>query len=81
MERSGALQFTRDLEERTEGEIRVTRIGDNRICGQLSRVKQARQGIIGIHPDPVPAANAPSDGWERAHVRPAEAGDEPENGS
>ncbi|MEO0623737.1 MAG: TRAP transporter substrate-binding protein DctP, partial [Pseudomonadota bacterium] len=38
IERAGCLEFARDLEERTDGEIRVEFIGDNQICGQLSCV-------------------------------------------
>ncbi len=49
IERAGALQFALDLEERTDGEIRVEFIGDNQICGQLSCVKKAQQGIIDIY--------------------------------
>lgn len=49
IERAGALFFARDLEERTDGEIRVEFIGDNQICGQLSCVKKAQQGIIDIY--------------------------------
>jgi TRAP-type C4-dicarboxylate transport system substrate-binding protein len=33
IERAGALEFARDLESRTDGEIRVEFIGDNQICG------------------------------------------------
>ena len=40
IERAGCLEFARDLEERTEGEIRVEFIGDNQICGQLSCVEK-----------------------------------------
>ncbi len=36
IERAGALFFAQDLEERTDGEIRIEFIGDNQICGQLS---------------------------------------------
>ena len=38
----------RDLEERTDGEIRVEFIGDNQICGQLSCVEKTQQGIVDI---------------------------------
>ncbi|UWQ18266.1 TRAP transporter substrate-binding protein [Jannaschia sp. M317] len=49
IERAGALEFARDLEARTQGEIRVEFIGDNQICGQLSCVEKAQQGIIDIY--------------------------------
>jgi len=49
IERAGCLEFTRDLEERTDGEIRVEFIGDNQICGQLSCVEKAQQGIVDIY--------------------------------
>ncbi|MEO1239312.1 MAG: TRAP transporter substrate-binding protein, partial [Pseudomonadota bacterium] len=38
-----------DLEERTDGEIRIEFIGNNQICGQLSCVEKAQQGIIDIY--------------------------------
>ena len=49
IERAGCLEFARDLEERTDGEILVEFIGDNQICGQLSCVEKAQQGIIDIY--------------------------------
>ena len=49
IERAGCLEFARDLEERTDGEIRVEFIGDNQICGQLSCVEKAQQGIVDIY--------------------------------
>lgn len=49
IERAGALEFARDLESRTDGEIRVEFIGDNQICGQLSCVEKAQEGIIDIY--------------------------------
>ncbi len=49
IERAGVLEFSRDLEERTDGEIRVEFIGNNQICGQLSCVEKAQQGIIDIY--------------------------------
>ncbi len=49
IERAGCLEFTRDLEERTDGEIRVEFIGDNQICGQLSCVEKTQQGIVDIY--------------------------------
>ncbi|RMH44922.1 MAG: TRAP transporter substrate-binding protein [Alphaproteobacteria bacterium] len=49
IERAGALEFARDLEERTDGEIRVEFIGNNQICGQLSCVEKTQQGITDIY--------------------------------
>ncbi|MEM7777811.1 MAG: TRAP transporter substrate-binding protein DctP [Pseudomonadota bacterium] len=49
IERAGALFFAQDLEERTDGEIRIEFIGDNQICGQLSCVKKTQQGITDIY--------------------------------
>lgn len=49
IERAGALEFARDLEARTDGEIRVEFIGDNQICGQLSCVEKTQLGIVDIY--------------------------------
>lgn len=49
IERAGALEFARDLESRTDGEIRVEFIGDNQICGQLSCVEKTQLGIVDIY--------------------------------
>ncbi|MEM9205897.1 MAG: TRAP transporter substrate-binding protein [Pseudomonadota bacterium] len=49
IERAGCLEFSRDLEERTDGEIRIEFIGDNQICGQLSCVEKAQQGIVDFY--------------------------------
>ena len=49
IERAGALEFARDIEARTDGEIRVEFIGNNQICGQLSCVEKTQQGIIDIY--------------------------------
>ena len=49
IERAGCLEFARDLEERTDGEILVEFIGDNQICGQLSCVEKAQTGIVDIY--------------------------------
>lgn len=48
IERAGCLEFVRDLEERTDGEIRIEFIGDNQICGQLDCVKKTQQGIVDV---------------------------------
>ena len=49
IEKSGALQFIQDLEERTEGAIRVEFIGSNQLCNQLTCVKKTQQGIIDLY--------------------------------
>ncbi len=49
IERAGGLQFARDLEERTDGEIRIEFIGNNEICGQVNCVDKAQLGIIDIY--------------------------------
>ncbi len=49
IERAGALEFARDLESRTDGEIRVEFIGNNQICGQVSCVEKTQQGIVDIY--------------------------------
>ena len=49
IERAGALEFARDLESRTDGEIRIEFIGDNQICGQLSCVEKTQLGVVDIY--------------------------------
>ena len=49
IERAGALEFARDIEARTDGEIRVEFIGNNQICGQTSCVEKTQQGIVDIY--------------------------------
>jgi hypothetical protein len=49
IERAGCLQFVNDLEERSDGAIRVEFIGNNQICGQLNCVKKTQQGIVDIY--------------------------------
>ena len=49
IERAGALEFCRDLEECTDGEIRIEFIGDNQICGQTSCVEKCQQGIVDFY--------------------------------
>nr|CAA6829303.1 MAG: TRAP-type C4-dicarboxylate transport system, periplasmic component [uncultured Thiotrichaceae bacterium] len=48
IQKSGQLFFARDLEERTNGAIRVEFIGNNAICGQTNCVKKSQQGIVDI---------------------------------
>ena len=49
VERNGILEFVRDIEERTDGEIRVEFIGDNQICGQLDCVTKTMEGIVDLY--------------------------------
>ncbi|MEP2641805.1 TRAP transporter substrate-binding protein [Roseobacter sp.] len=49
VERAGVLEFARDLESRTDGEIRVEFIGNNQICNQLSCVEKTQQGIVDMY--------------------------------
>ncbi|MEM1346073.1 MAG: TRAP transporter substrate-binding protein DctP [Pseudomonadota bacterium] len=49
IERAGALEFARDLEARTDGEIRIEFIGDNQICGQLSCVEKTQNDIVQVY--------------------------------
>ena len=49
IEHSGALSFVQDLEERTDGAIRIEFLGASQICGQLDCVKKALQGIVDIY--------------------------------
>ncbi|WP_424928681.1 TRAP transporter substrate-binding protein [Amaricoccus tamworthensis] len=49
IERAGALEFARDLESRTDGEIRIEFIGDNQICGQPNCVEKTQLGITDIY--------------------------------
>ena len=48
IERGGFIEFARDLEERTDGAIRIEFIGNNQICGQLNCVSKAQQGIVDL---------------------------------
>ena len=49
IERAGCLEFARDLEERTDGEIRIEFIGDNQICGQLNCAEKTQLGVTDIY--------------------------------
>lgn len=48
IQKSGQLFFAKDLEDRTDGEIRVEFIGSNQICGQLDCVQKTQQDIVQI---------------------------------
>lgn len=45
----GYLEFVRDLEERTDGEIRIEFIPGGDICDEMTCVKKAMQGIVDIY--------------------------------
>ncbi len=49
IQKSGQLFFAKDLEERTNGAIRVEFIGSNQICGQTTCVKKTQQQIVDIY--------------------------------
>ena len=49
IQKSGQLFFAQDLEERTNGAIRVEFIGSNQLCGQLNCIKKTQQGIVDIY--------------------------------
>ncbi|GAB5447970.1 MAG: hypothetical protein Gyms2KO_28430 [Gymnodinialimonas sp.] len=49
IERAGVLEFARDLEERTDGAIRIEFIGDNAICGQLNCLERAQLGVVDFY--------------------------------
>ncbi|CTQ49114.1 TRAP transporter substrate-binding protein [Jannaschia donghaensis] len=49
IERAGVLEFARDLESRSDGEIRVEFIGNNQICGQTSCVEKTQSGIVDMY--------------------------------
>ena len=48
IQKSGQLFFARDVEERTNGAIRVEFMGSNEVCNQLDCVSKAQQGIVDI---------------------------------
>ncbi|WP_394209282.1 TRAP transporter substrate-binding protein [Enterovibrio calviensis] len=49
IQKSAQLFFARDLEQRTNGAIRVEFIGSNQICGQTNCVKKTQQGIVDMY--------------------------------
>ncbi len=49
VQRSGSLFLAQDIEERTDGEIRIEFLGSNQICNQLDCIKKCQQGIIDIY--------------------------------
>lgn len=49
IQKSGQLFFARDVEERTNGAIRIEFIGSNQICGQTNCIKKTQQNIVDIY--------------------------------
>ena len=49
VQRSGSLFLAQDIEERTDGEIRIEFLGSNQICNQLDCIKKCQQGIIDMY--------------------------------
>jgi TRAP-type transport system periplasmic protein len=47
--KSGSLDFVRELEERSDGEIRVDYLGSNTICGEMDCGEKASHGIIDFY--------------------------------
>lgn len=45
----GSLDFVRELEERTDGEIRVEHLGSNSICGEMTCAEKCVQGIVDFY--------------------------------
>ncbi|MCP4119901.1 MAG: TRAP transporter substrate-binding protein DctP [Desulfobacteraceae bacterium] len=45
----GCLEFVRDLEARTHGEIRIEMIERDQVCNQIDCVKRAQKGIIDLY--------------------------------
>ena len=45
----GTIDFTYELEERTDGAIRVEHLGSNSICGEMACAEKCTQGIIDLY--------------------------------
>lgn len=48
IQESGQIWFAQQLEEKTDGALKIEFIGSNAICNQLDCVKKAQQGIVDI---------------------------------
>ncbi len=48
IQRAGIWEFVTDLEERTEGEIRVEMLDSNGVCAETKCIQQTMQGILDI---------------------------------
>ena len=49
IQKSGQIFFAQDLEDRTDGEIKIEFIGNNQICGQLDCVQKTQQNIVQVY--------------------------------
>jgi len=45
----GTMDFVREVEERTDGEIRIELLGSNSICGEMTCAEKCIQGIIDFY--------------------------------
>ncbi|MEZ5908266.1 MAG: TRAP transporter substrate-binding protein DctP [Hyphomicrobiaceae bacterium] len=48
IQRAGAYDFARDLEERTDGEIRINMLNAGSVCAEERCIQQAMQGVLDI---------------------------------
>ena len=48
IQRSGIWQFVTDLEERTDGEIRIELLDSNGVCAEAKCIQQTMQGILDL---------------------------------
>lgn len=48
IQESGQIWFSRELEKRSDGALKIEFIGSNQICNQLDCVKKAQQGIVDL---------------------------------
>ena len=45
----GTMDFVREVEERTDGEIRIEHLGSNSICGEMTCAEKCIQGIVDFY--------------------------------
>lgn len=45
----GSVQFIREIEEMTDGEIRIEYMGSNSICGEMTCIQKCIQGIVDFY--------------------------------
>ncbi|MGA8179906.1 MAG: hypothetical protein WB792_07580 [Desulfobacterales bacterium] len=45
----GTIDFVREVEERTDGEIRIEHLGSNAICGEMTCAEKCVQGIVDLY--------------------------------
>ena len=48
IQRAGCFDFARDLEDRTDGEIRIKELGGGAVCAEPACIQQAMQGVLDI---------------------------------